>query len=180
MAGGFQEAHKVLASDRRGHGIDERVVVQRFVAQHGLVEHNFDAARRIIDRGERRHGPRLDSQRLAQEVGRAERKTAAGAEPAMQRLQLDRGVLEGDDELERPALVLEEEIFRVAAGNLLLQVMRFRDGEYRRMADGAVLDLQAVEKGEQIVRGCGHGGRRIWVRDRAPLDPCQPRASTPL
>ncbi len=91
----------------------------------------------------------------------------------MQRLQVDRGVFECDDELECAALVLEEEIFRVAAGDLAAQATQLRNGEQRRMADGAMLDVQAVEKGEQIVRGGGHGGKRIYQGSGAtgPLPP---------
>lgn len=133
MAGRFKEAHEVRPSDRGRHGVDERMIVQRFVAQHGLVEHDLDAARDVVDRGEGRDRPRRDPQRFAQEVRRAERE-AAGAEPVVQRFQVDRCVFQRDDEQERAALVLEEEIFRVPSGDLPAQATGFLDGE--QTADG--------------------------------------------
>ena len=100
----------------------------------------------------------------------------------MQGLQVDRGVLQRDDEQKRAALVLEEEVFRVPAGDFAAQPARFLDGEERRVADGAVLDLQAIENGEQIGRRCGHGGGAgglIEGSGRRALDPCHRRPSTP-
>ena len=80
----------------------------------------------------------------------------------MQRLQVDRGVLEGDDELERTALVLEEEVFRVAAGNLLVQVARLRNGERGGWLTVRCLICRRSRKANRSSGVAGMGGKRIW------------------
>jgi hypothetical protein len=157
VAGFDQELHQVVARDRGRHGVDQRVGVDRAVRHQGGVEHHHDPAVAVVDRAERCHRAGLDAERLAHEFGRAERKPAAGAEPPVQRLQLDRGVLQRGDEIKRALLVLEEQVLGVAAGDRAAQRLRLLDGEQRRMAHRGVGDAEAVEGGEQLVGGRGHG-----------------------
>ena len=68
----------------------------------------------------------------------------------MQRLQLDRGVLQRGDEEQRALLVAQEQVLGVAAGNAAAQAPRLLDREQRRMADRRVRDAEAVEGGEKL------------------------------
>src|SRR5207342_3291389 len=98
--------------------------------------HDRDTALRVIQDPERGDGPGLDAERLEHLLGRAERETPAGAELAMQRFELDRGILERGHEKERAALVLEKQVLGVATRNLSAQAAAFLNREQRRMAHG--------------------------------------------
>ena len=89
---------------------------------------------RVVDGAERRHRAGLDAEHLAQQLGRAEREAAGGAEQPVQRLEVDRGVLQRGDQKKRALLVLEEQVLGVAAGDLAAQRLRLLDREQRRMA----------------------------------------------
>src|SRR5207302_10415151 len=105
-------------------------------------------------------GAGVDPERLAHLLSRAEREAPAGAEPAMQPFELDLGILERRDQIERAALVLEKKILGVAARDLTAQALALLDREQRRMAHGRVADSQPVEKGEQVI-GAGRHGRGV-------------------
>src|SRR5215471_8438285 len=117
MAGGFEEAHQVRARDRRGHGVDQRVTVDRFVAHQRSIEHHAHAPLGIVHRRERRDRAGLDAERRPHEVGGAEGEAAGGGEPPVQLFQLDHRVLEGRDQEQRPLLVLEEQVLCMTARN---------------------------------------------------------------
>src|SRR5215813_8780470 len=84
-------------------------------------------------------------------------------EPAVQRFEFNFGVLERGDQVERAALVPEEQVLGVAACNLSAQGAALLDGEQWRMVDGRVPNPQLVEIGKQLVRSCGHVGRRVTM-----------------
>ena len=89
---------------------------------------------RVVDRAEGRHRAGLDAERLEHQLGGAEGKPAAGAQAAVQRFELDRGILERGHQEQRVLLVLEEQVLGVAAGDLAAQRPRLLDREQRRVA----------------------------------------------
>src|SRR5262249_60365081 len=98
-------------------------------------------------------------------VGGAEGEAAGGGEAPVQRLELDRRVLERRDQEQRPLLVLEEEVLGMAARNGSAQLLRLLDGKQRRMRHRRVGDAEPVEEGEEVGRSGGRGGRRpagVW------------------
>src|SRR5438132_4882540 len=117
MAGGFEKAHQVRARDRRGHGVDQRVTIDGFMAQQGGIEHHAHAPLAVVHRRKRRDRAGLDAERRAHEVGGAEGEAAGGREAPVQRFQLDHRVLERRDQEQRPLLVLEKEVLGMTAGN---------------------------------------------------------------
>src|SRR5689334_7697949 len=92
MASGGQEPDQVVAADRGRHGVDQRMKVQGQLRHHGGVEHHRDVAFGVVESAERRHRAGLDAERRLHLLGRAERETAAGAEPTMQRFEIDIGL----------------------------------------------------------------------------------------
>src|SRR5262249_42785664 len=94
MAGGLQELNKIVAGDRGGHGVAQRMAVDDGMAHQRKVEHHGDTLGCVVHGRERGDGAGLDTERLTHLLGRAERKATRRAEPAMQRLELDGGVLE--------------------------------------------------------------------------------------
>src|SRR5262245_20688689 len=129
MAGGFEEPHEVRARDRGGHGVDQRVTVDRLMAHQRGIEHHAHAPLAIVHRRERRNRAGLDGERSAHEVGGAEGEAAGGRQAPVQRLELDHCVLERRDQEQRPLLVLEEQVLGMAAGNGAAQLLRLLDGE---------------------------------------------------
>ena len=89
--------------------VDDRMRHQR------LVEHHGDTLGRVVHGRERGDGTGLDAEHLAHLIGRAEREAPGGTEPPVQRLELDCGVLERRDQVERALLVLQEQVLGVAA-----------------------------------------------------------------
>src|SRR5262245_46904341 len=160
----LQEAHEIAARDRGGHGVDQRVIVERLVPHHGGIEHYAHAPLGVIHCRKRGDRAGLDAQRRAHELGRAEREAAGGLQQPMQRFELDHRVLERGDEVERALLVPEEQILGMAAGNSAAQRLRLLDSEQRRMRHRAVRDLQAVEEGEEIGGRGGHGMKGQFLR----------------
>ena len=76
----------------------------------------------------------------------------------MQVLEVDRGVLAGDDQIERVLLVLEEEVLAVGAGDGAAQVAGLLHREDRRMLDRRGDDAELAQVLRQVVAGRGHGG----------------------
>src|SRR5690606_9482969 len=117
----------------------------------------------VVDRGEGGDGARLDAEILAQPLGFAEGETAGGADPAMQVLQVDVGVMLGDGKEELALLVDEKEVLGVGAVEALIEPARLLDREERLVPHGAGLDAKLVEEGEEIVGRYRHvyGSGRI-------------------
>src|ERR1044072_726380 len=69
MPGRFKEFHQIVAAYRRGHGVDQWVIVERAMRHHGGIENDCTAAFGIVDRAEGGDRPRLPAEDLAQEVG---------------------------------------------------------------------------------------------------------------
>src|SRR5690606_3474997 len=74
----------------------------------------------------------------------------------MDRLEVDHGVLQRDDEEEPALLVLQKQILAVAAGDTLVKVGRLGDGEDRLVLVRRGLDPQAYQEGKQVVAGGRH------------------------
>ena len=100
--------------------------------------------------------PGVDAEHLPHQVGRAEREAAGGAEPPVQRFQLDRGVLQRGHQEQRVLLVLEEQVLGVAAGNRAAQACDCSTVNSGGWRHGRVRDAEAVEGGEKLVGGGGH------------------------
>jgi hypothetical protein len=157
MGGRGQEGDQVVAPNRGRHGVAQRMIVEHPVLHHGGIEHHAHPDVGVVQRRERGDGAGLDAERRAQELGRAEREAAAGAEPAVQRLELDRRIFERHHQEQGVLLVLEEQVLGMAAGDLAAQRARLLDREHRRMGHGRVRDAEPVEIREQVVGGGGHG-----------------------
>ena len=157
MAGFGEEPYQIVARDGGGHGVPQRVKIEPRMRHHGGVEHHGDPPGGVVDRRERRHRAGLDAERLAHQVGRAEREAAVCAKRAVQRFQLDRGVLERAHQEQRALLVAQEQVLGVAARDLAAQRPRFLDREQRRVRHRCMGDAEPVEIGEQVVGGRGHG-----------------------
>src|SRR5262245_11183801 len=76
VPGGLQERHQVVACNRRGHGVDQRMTIDDCILHQARVEHDIDAPRGVVDHAERRHGARFDAEQLAHQFGRAEGKAS--------------------------------------------------------------------------------------------------------
>src|SRR5665213_1563074 len=159
VAAGFEKTHEAGGRHRRRAVVFERVVVERFAREHRALQHHCDAARAIVDRGERGDAARPHAQRLAEELGRAERE-ARRAQAVGQRLQVDAAFLERDDEPQPAFPVLEEKALAMPARQRAAQRLRLLHGENRRLVVGAVRDAQHVEPGEEFV------GRERRYRER--------------
>ena len=110
----------------------------------------------VVDGGERSHRAGLDAERLAQELGGAEREAPGRAQEAVQRFELDRRVFQRHHEEQRTLFVAQEQVLGVPAGHLAAQRSRFLDREYRRMAHGLVRDAETIQVGEKLVRRDRH------------------------
>src|SRR5829696_4478653 len=97
--------------------VAQRVIVERVVRQHGLVEHHRDSTGRVVGERERGHAPRGDAEPLLQEFGAAERE-ARRAQRLRQALQVNASFLEGDDQPQFAFLVLEEQALAMPARQL--------------------------------------------------------------
>ena len=159
MARAFEKPHQVLAADRRGHGVDQRMGVDGRVPHQFRIEHHRDAARGIVHDAKRRHRAGHDPQSFKHRVGRTERKPAAGPQPPVQRFELDCGVLERRDEEQRAFLVLQEQVLGMATRDGAAQGLRLLHGVQRRMRHRRVGDPKAVEGGDQVFGRCGHADR---------------------
>src|SRR6516162_11575509 len=157
MAGGFEEPYEVRARDRRGHGVDQGMTVERFVLHQGGIEHHAHAPLAVVHRRERRDRAGLDAERRAQEVGGAEGEAAGSGQAPVQRLELDHRILERRDQEQRPLLVLEEQVLRVRTGNGSAQLAGLLDREQRGMRHRRMRDSELVEKGKEVGRSGGHG-----------------------
>src|SRR5262245_3223060 len=72
MPGEFEEFHQIIAFYRCGHGVDQRMIVERLVLHHGGIENDRDAALGVVDCAKRGDRPRLHAQDLTQKICRAE------------------------------------------------------------------------------------------------------------
>src|SRR5712691_7247813 len=163
VAGRVEELEEVERCNRGGHGIAERVSVERAMPHQIGIEDDAHAAIPIVHGGEGRHRAGLDPQCRPHELGRAEGEAAAGANAPMQRFELDCGIFERGEEDERPFLVLEEEILGMSPGDAPAQRPGLLDGEQGSVRDRPVRNAEAIEKGEEIVGRGGHGGNRIQI-----------------
>ena len=83
-----------------------------------------------------------------------ERRRAA--DPRVEVLEVDLGILEHDDEEDRVLLVLEEQVLGVGAGNRAAKRPALLDREERRMLDGRGRDVERSEEGEKLGAAGGH------------------------
>ena len=95
--------------------------------------------------------PRSSSEQLRLAEGKP-----GAADPLVQALHVDRGVLLGDEQEDLVLLVLEEEVLGVAAGDRAAQRLALLDGEERRVLRGRGRDAEPVEEGEKVGAGGGH------------------------
>src|SRR6476620_11206617 len=72
MAGRFKEFHQIIAAYRRGHGVDQRVIVECAVRHHGGIENDCNTASGIVDCTEGCDRAWLHAQNFTQKIGRAE------------------------------------------------------------------------------------------------------------
>ena len=107
--------------DRGGHGVDQRMRVDDGVLISAASSTTVTRPARSLMAPNGVTAPGVDAERLPHQVGRAEREAAAGAEPPVQRFQLDRGVLQRGHQEQRVLLVLEEQVLGVAAGDRAAQ-----------------------------------------------------------
>src|SRR5215467_1987868 len=89
----LEKPHQSSPRDRGCHCVDERVIVQKLVGEHGGVEHNRNFAVNIVDRRERSDAARFHPQQLPQRLGRSEREPSFGTQPLVKAFEVDRGVL---------------------------------------------------------------------------------------
>jgi len=157
MSGGAEEFDQALAGDRRRPAVHQGVKVEHRVRHHGGIEDDAHPAGAVVDGGERSHRAGLDAERLAQELGGAEREAPRCAQEAVQRFELDRRVFQRDHEEQRTLFVAQKQVLGVPAGHLAAQRPRFLDREHRRMAHGLVRDAETIQVGEKLVRRGRHG-----------------------
>ena len=146
-----QERHEIAGRDRGGHGVVERMEAERFVRHQRLVEDDADAALPVVDDREWRDRAWFHAEMGHQRFGLAEGKALA-AKDKMQGLEIDRGLLVGDEKYHRALFVLEEQVLGVPARNFAPMPARLLDAEDARVSDRAVRDFQVVERREKIVR----------------------------
>src|SRR5688500_1504414 len=72
VTGRAQEWQEAVRADRRRHGVDQRVEVERLMPHHCGIEHDSDAPHRVVDRAERRHCAGLNAPHPTEQVRRAE------------------------------------------------------------------------------------------------------------
>ena len=138
------------------------MIIERFVLHHGGIEHHGDPALGVVDGAERRHRTGRHAPYFGQQIGRTEREAAAGAQRAMQALEVDLGVFQRDHEIERVLLVAQKQVLGVTAWHFTAQGCRLLDGEHRRVFHRRVFDAERVERGEQFVgRELGVGIKRV-------------------
>ena len=65
----LEKFYQIVPPYRRGHGVDQRMIVECFVLHHGCVQDDSNPAFRIVDDTEGRHSSRLDTQHFVQEIG---------------------------------------------------------------------------------------------------------------
>jgi hypothetical protein len=155
----FQESQQSLARNRGRAGVAQGVKVQHLVRHHGGIEHDRHPQQRVVNDRKRGHRARLDAQKLAHQLGRAEGEAAGGAEHTMQRFELDRRILQRHDQEGRAFFVAQEQILRVRAGYLATQFPRFIDPEDWRMGHRLVRDAERVQVGKKLVRRERHRSR---------------------
>jgi hypothetical protein len=142
----------------------------------GRVEHDGDPPVRVVEKRERCHRARLDAERLAQQLGRAERQTPRRADRLVQPLQVDGGLVARDDEEQAALLVLEEQVLGMPARERCLDRPRLRHGEDRRVLRRLGGDAELFEEGEEIGRGGGgHGGALSGAASSGRRAPAQAR-----
>ena len=114
VVGRFKEFDQILAGDRGGHGVDQRMGVDDGVFHQGSIQHHGDPSFLVVDGAESGDRAGRDAEKFTQKVGRAEGKAAAGTEQAMQAFQVAFGVFLGHHQINRLFLVAQEQIFGVA------------------------------------------------------------------
>ena len=166
--------------DRCRHGVDQRMEVQhpRAASWRRPAPQKPPAVSLIAANGVTEPGttPRCCSKRSADP-----NETRLRADPMMDRFQVDRGPsLRRRPETAR-RLVLQEQVLGVSAGDLAAQRLRLATVNSGGWVTVVWRDAQAVEKGEQILRGGGHGRavsaeQPVKASDTAILRPLNPRA----
>jgi hypothetical protein len=132
--------------------------VDRFGRDQLLLQDDAQAGWSVVHQSEWRDRAGRHPELLHEELRLAERQAAGGADAAVEMLEVDHGVLAGNDEEEGALLVLEEEVLAVRAGDCAAQRLRLLDGEHRRMVDRRSRDPQARKIVEEVFTGCGHLG----------------------
>ena len=110
-----EEPQEIIATDRCGHGVDQRMKIERGMFQHQCIKHDCYNPIGIVEGPEGRDRAGLDAEGRAQDFRRPERKPPV-AEAMMQRFQRNLSVLQGCYEEQSSLLVLQEQIFGVPAG----------------------------------------------------------------
>ena len=142
MAGVTEEGQEILAADSGGRGVFQRMEVRAVRAAAAPASRmTVTAPARVVDHAEGRDRAGHDAEQLGEKLRPAEGEAGA-ADPLVQRLHVDLGVLLGDDQEDLVLLVLEEEVLGVAAGDLAAQRLALLDGEERRMLDGRGRDAE--------------------------------------
>ena len=165
MAGGLEEFDQIVARHRGGHGVGQRMGVDDGVLHQRRIQHHGNPGLAVVDDAEGRHRARRDAEEFLQQFGRAEGKAPRRAEDAVQALEVDHGVFQRCDQVNRLLFVAQEQVFGVPAGDFAAQRLALFDREQRRVGRGGMGDAKAVEIGEKLVGGGGHRtGRTGGVR----------------
>jgi hypothetical protein len=158
MPGGFEECKQTLAGNRGRAGIAEGMKVELRMRHHCGIEDHRDPMGLVIYDREWGHRTRLDAEKLAHQIGRAERKTATGAKKPVQRPQVDGRFLARNHKIRRTLLVAQEQVFGMPAGNRAPKIAPLLDRENRWMGHGPVRYAEIVQKGEKLVGRGWHRG----------------------
>src|SRR5215212_589511 len=156
VSGRGEELQETGPRQPRRRGIHERVEIDRIAAHQRLVDDERHPPLAVGDEPEGRQRAGLDAEDQAQLLGRAEGQATGGADRLVQPLEVDAGSGLGDDEEEAALLVLEEQVLRMPARDLVLDRLRFRDREDRDMLIGPRLDAEALKEREEVG---GRGGQ---------------------
>src|SRR5207302_1242041 len=108
------KAQEIGRRDRRRTVVFERVIIERIVREHALIEHHPDAMIAVIDEREWRDAAGPDAEHLVQQIGVAEGE-ARRRERVRQPLQVDAALLERDNEPQPGFFVFQEEALAMTA-----------------------------------------------------------------
>src|SRR6478735_934020 len=157
VAGGMQEAQKILPRDPGRHGVDQRMKVHPLVCHQVGVEYHGHLPGQVVDDGEGRYRAGLDAEARPQLLSRTEREATRGADCHMGPFKVDGGLVPGGDEEVAAFLVLDEEVLRVSPRNGGLDRSRFRDREHGGVLDGLGADAERIQmRQERMRREMGH------------------------
>ena len=145
-----QEFDQIGALKTGGARVDQRMKVEPFMAHHRFIQHDGNLSRFVIDCAEWRDGAGPNAPDLFQQFRRPERNAPLRPDFLMHPLEVDRCLFAQDEQEKAAFLVLDEQVFGVAARNVAAQNPRILNREQRRMIDGLGLDAERGQIGEQI------------------------------